>query len=80
MVNGKKICGVLVEASSQGNGKVDHAVIGIGLNVNSLTSELIPEATSIREIKGRSYKMDTALKSFLKQIDQDIKKFYAYTS
>ena len=80
LVDGKKICGVLVEASSGSNGTLDSAIIGIGLNVNATSEELIPEATSLREVKGKEYNREIILKSILAQLKRDMKDFYAYPS
>lgn len=56
-MNGKKICGILTEASlSLENKSLDYAVIGIGINVRSIRnifgSELINVATSIEDETG----------------------------
>ncbi|MFZ9847057.1 MAG: biotin--[acetyl-CoA-carboxylase] ligase [Flavobacteriales bacterium] len=47
LINGKKVCGILIENSLRGT-KVENAVIGIGLNLNSLEMPLdLPDATSV---------------------------------
>lgn len=46
MVNGKKICGILLESVSLGS-EMEALVIGIGLNVNQNEFEGLPNATSI---------------------------------
>jgi len=48
LVQGKKICGILTEASSFPSG-VRYVIVGIGLNVNAKRSEMIRRATSICE-------------------------------
>jgi BirA family biotin operon repressor/biotin-[acetyl-CoA-carboxylase] ligase len=35
LIGGAKICGILAESSVNGSGKVDHVVLGIGINVAS---------------------------------------------
>jgi len=42
LVNGKKVCGILVESSVKGE-KLEYAIIGIGINVNSSLKDLPPE-------------------------------------
>ena len=75
LIKGNKICGVLVEASSRA-GRLENAIIGIGLNVNSLSGELIEGATSILEIRGRQTNRETILKEILGQLKKDLKGFY----
>lgn len=79
MVHGKKICGVLVESTSQGP-KIQAAVIGMGLNVNSLEEELVPGATSLKEIAGKEFSRDKLLNQILEQLDRDLKEIYAHPS
>jgi len=54
IVNGKKVCGILIESEMKG-GRVAHAVIGIGINVElSLSSapDILACATSLAEEAG----------------------------
>ena len=80
LVQGKKICGVLVEASSGSKGKLESAVVGIGLNVNASLKELVPQATSMKEITGREYSRQNLLKQILRELRNDLKEFYGYPS
>ena len=55
LVEGKKVCGILVEASGDAD-KVNYVVVGIGINVNVRfidKKELSSTATSILELLGR---------------------------
>jgi BirA family biotin operon repressor/biotin-[acetyl-CoA-carboxylase] ligase len=55
LINGRKVCGILIESEVKG-GRVDYAVIGIGINVNlrpSDFSETTPWATSLSDELGR---------------------------
>ncbi|MBO5888623.1 MAG: biotin--[acetyl-CoA-carboxylase] ligase [Clostridia bacterium] len=55
-INGKKVCGILAESSHNlKTGKLDYAVIGIGINVlkNSFPKEIENIATSIEEASGK---------------------------
>lgn len=55
---GKKLCGILTELSCEAeSGRLEYAVIGIGVNCNTHTEDLPPEvrpiAASLAEIAGR---------------------------
>jgi BirA family biotin operon repressor/biotin-[acetyl-CoA-carboxylase] ligase len=55
LVNGKKVCGILIESDVRGN-TVDYAIIGIGINVNLRLAdfpEISPTATSLSHELGR---------------------------
>lgn len=80
MVHGKKICGVLVEASSGSSGKVDHVVIGIGLNVNASEDEVPAEGTSILCITDKKQNRSKLLASILRHLSKDLEQFDAYSA
>lgn len=77
LIEGKKICGVLLESQSNGNPNVDHVIIGIGLNVNSELSTQLPAAISLKELKGKELAKGPLLKKVLKQIQTDLTEVYA---
>ena len=55
LINGKKVCGILIEGSIRGN-TVDYAIIGIGINLNLKLSdfpEISQTATSLSDELGR---------------------------
>lgn len=64
LVNGKKICGILTESSSQGE-KLLYVVVGIGLNVNSPAEHLLPEALSMAVVTGRKHDRREILEKIL---------------
>lgn len=57
VVNGKKICGILTEMSTEID-YINHVVIGIGINVNMETfpDEIAKTATSLRIEAGREFR------------------------
>ena len=57
LVTGKKICGILIESSSQGN-EIQWCVIGVGLNVNSVLGDIPADATSLRLVLGKTFEID----------------------
>lgn len=60
-VNGKKICGMLIENTLVGE-YLDYSIIGIGLNVNnSLEEELAPIATTIKKVTGKEVNLESVL-------------------
>lgn len=77
MVRGKKICGVLVEASSRANGRLESAVIGIGLNVNARAEQLVSNAISMRDVTGKNYHRNKILRKLLDQLQKDLRALYA---
>jgi BirA family biotin operon repressor/biotin-[acetyl-CoA-carboxylase] ligase len=64
LVNGRKIAGILTEASGN-KGGMDYAVVGIGLNVNSRSKELPPMATSIYQETGKKADLKMLLTDIL---------------
>ena len=81
LVAGKKICGILVEASTRANGTIpagdspsfiDWAVIGIGLNVNSYPEELAKESTSLAQVLGKDQELQPLLHQILDQLAKDL--------
>ncbi len=65
-VNGKKICGILIENTFSG-GFVASSVVGIGLNVsNDLPDELSPIATSVYKETGKKISVDEVIQRLLR--------------
>lgn len=77
LAQGKKLCGILVESSSRSPQKVEHVIIGIGLNVNAAPKEVQPPAISMKEITGKEYEIRPVLNHLLEQLGQDLEKLYA---
>lgn len=74
LVNGKKICGILVEASAY-PGRIRHVVVGIGLNVNSRRRELLTTATSVYELRQAETDRTALLESILKRFRSEYTAF-----
>ncbi len=72
MIGTKKICGVLVESSSTLQERIDCAVIGIGLNVNSESQEIFPTGISMKMVTGRECVCEEVLHALLEQLDKDL--------
>jgi BirA family biotin operon repressor/biotin-[acetyl-CoA-carboxylase] ligase len=72
LVNGKKICGILVESDVKGS-RVDYAVIGIGLNVNINLADfsgIAPVATSLSQELGRQVSRRRIVRSLLAEAER----------
>jgi BirA family biotin operon repressor/biotin-[acetyl-CoA-carboxylase] ligase len=74
LVDGRKVCGILAEASSDGvgagAGRLHHVILGIGVN---LAQTVFPEAladraTSLRLVTGRAPEADAVLAAVLEQL------------
>ena len=76
MIKGKKICGVLVEARGRMSGTLESLVIGVGVNVNALSEELVEGATSVREETGEKVSRKALLKALLAQLKRDLTCYF----
>jgi biotin-[acetyl-CoA-carboxylase] ligase BirA-like protein len=73
LVNGKKICGVLVEMSTIGT-KVSFVIVGVGINANfnveeSFSEPLLAGATSLKEELGRKVRLERLLGDLLEELE-----------
>ena len=69
-VNGKKICGILIE-NTFGGDKITRSVVGIGLNINNvLPRELNEIATTMSEVKGKNYIVDEVRERLLFHLNE----------
>ncbi|MDG1778796.1 MAG: biotin--[acetyl-CoA-carboxylase] ligase [Flavobacteriaceae bacterium] len=62
-----KIGGILIELVTKKN-KIDHAIIGIGLNVNQIEFDQLPKASSLKKITGIHYNPDELLCKLLENL------------
>jgi BirA family biotin operon repressor/biotin-[acetyl-CoA-carboxylase] ligase len=74
LLDRKKVCGILTEVNSVGE-KVNYAVVGIGINVNSAVSkefpeELKPVAISLREKLKKRIRLEDLLKPCLEKLEE----------
>lgn len=74
MSDNKKICGILVENMVKQN-SIKESVIGIGLNVNQDTFKNLPNATSIKKIKGAVFNIDELLNDLVNNIKKQFIDF-----
>ena len=72
LVGGKKIAGILTEMRLDGD-RIDHVVIGMGVNVNTPAEGLPPEiaaiATSLRAETGRTFSRAGLLRTYLEKLE-----------
>ena len=70
LVDGRKICGILAEASSDGAGRIHHVILGIGINLAqaAFPAELADRATSVRLVTGHAPEADLVLAAVLEQV------------
>ncbi len=75
ILGGKKLCGILTELSLESEtGRVQYAVVGIGINVNQESEEFPPElssiATSLKSAAGRPISREALIAALLTQLDE----------
>lgn len=63
----KKIAGILIENIFKGNNEIV-SIIGIGLNVNQLQFENLPQASSLAILKNRKFDKDLILEEIYHQL------------
>ena len=71
LINGKKVCGILIESDIRNN-KINYAVIGIGINVNTgkhILSGLQFPATSLHLEAGREISRFQVIRELIKVMD-----------
>lgn len=74
ILQGKKICGILVETEFSGSGDVEKLIIGIGINSNqssdSFRGEIDGIASSIFALEGKMVDNDSLLINLTEEIDR----------
>jgi len=72
LVNGRKVCGILVESDWHGN-KVAYTIIGIGINVNFRLSDfpgILPVATSLADETGKDVSRLDLVRALLTEMER----------
>ena len=64
----QKVCGVLIENVIK-QSVIESSIIGIGLNVNQLDFNGLPQASSLKNVTGVNYDLDEILHIILKQLE-----------
>jgi len=65
----QKICGVLIENSVKKT-RINHSIVGIGLNVNQIEFENLPNATSMKLVSNTNFDLDVVLQKIIKSIQK----------
>jgi BirA family biotin operon repressor/biotin-[acetyl-CoA-carboxylase] ligase len=76
LVNGRKICGILTETSTEMDA-IDFVVVGVGINVNNrkFPDDLREIATSVYLETGRTFDRVTLMQEFLRQFERSYSLF-----
>jgi BirA family biotin operon repressor/biotin-[acetyl-CoA-carboxylase] ligase len=68
-VEDKKICGILVQNTLSGT-QIQHAIVGIGLNINQQHFDNLPHATSLKIETGKDYALFEVIEKLCQNIEQ----------
>lgn len=73
ILNGKKICGILTEASTLGN-NINYLLISLGFNVNEdeFSEELKNIATSLKNEFNKDFEREEIIKIFIEKLEEKI--------
>lgn len=78
IINGKKVCGILTELSAELS-RINHIVVGIGINVNleenDFPMELLDKASSLKLIRGKDIERKALLVDILQNFEALYEKF-----
>ena len=76
IVNNKKVCGILTEMSAEAD-KINYAVVGIGINVNTefFPEEIRHKATSLMLEKGERFERKTLFQNVLAETEKYLKTY-----
>ena len=81
LVGGKKVCGVLTELSAERK-KIQHVVVGVGINVNQKAADFPPDikrtATSLRIATKKPINRAELLKQFLLYFEREYLAYQKY--
>ncbi len=76
LVNGKKICGILIENTFSGK-DISCSVVGLGVNVaNELDEELLGIATTLQKETGKAYTVKEVEEKFLYYLETGVGEKY----
>lgn len=78
MSGNHKIGGILIENSFKSDGEV-FSIVGIGLNINQMMFENVPNASSLKLKTGVDYDLDELLQEFCQSIKQFVLKITSQT-
>lgn len=67
----QKVCGILIENILSGN-KIGSTIIGIGLNVNQTEFDGLRQASSLKNLSGKTYDREHVLDKIVAEIEQKI--------
>lgn len=82
LVNGKKICGILIKNGFCGD-FVDYSIVGIGLNVNNqIAKEIKDIATSMKKACGKEFDLEQVFFSLLQNVSvgSNIAEYRTYSA
>ncbi len=68
----KKICGILIENVIKSN-TINSSIIGVGINVNQMQFENLPEASSMQLILEKPFVIEEVLNCFLNHFSEKMK-------
>ncbi|WP_074408885.1 biotin--[acetyl-CoA-carboxylase] ligase [Aquimarina megaterium] len=65
----QKLCGILIENVVK-NGSMIGAIIGIGININQIDFDNLPQAGSLKQVLGQNLNIEEVLQSLLVQLEK----------
>lgn len=69
----KKLCGILIENNLKGK-TITHSIMGLGININQLHFEGLPNASSLKKITGKDYNLEQLLPDLVEHLRHELNK------